>query len=436
MENLRGYLESISCIDSNCYQDIINQYGEDELLLILKEIVDDCEEFDYSKQVELWDRYGYCFASLHYYPFYDAILKHFQKSSCANRQKYSCEVLSLDEEVKYGFQLLFKNYIPFLDKEGNMNIRELLSSIVDDDMKKYVISRVLSFYQNYSMSSDYEKELILFCREEEKKLGELTCKEKFVPDSVLARNLQMYFEYKEAIFCFCNYNFGLLSFCANSYEVEKKDTYEESFQNGYFGLRRACDSYDIRYGYRFSTYAVNWIRQSIVRNSMSNLVRIPSLVLEKLAKLLKLREGYYKKFGKYPSDIELSELSGIEKDEIIEIFDDSFLVRCDSLQRPIFFDEDGDMSILEDFFRVDSFEEESLLHYDFVKILEIIEQFLKPEQKEILLMRCGFYSNGPMTYEEIGEHFGFSRQNAFIVYQTALKKLQEHKMVRKLNPFQ
>lgn len=190
---------------------------------------------------------------------------------------------------------------------------------------------------------------------------------------------------------------------------------------GNFGLIYAIEKFDIDKGFRFSTYAVWWIKQSINKAIIckGRGIRIPSYKYDLLNKVNKYVTNRVKEEGVYPSVDEISKDLNIEKDKIEEIiltFQDPM-----SLSTSI-----GDDIYLEDTIT----DQESLTLED-----EIIEEMgrdrirelvnvLEDREKQILKLRYGLDGEDIHTLEEIGQTFNITRERVRQIEKKILRKLK------------
>ena len=193
-------------------------------------------------------------------------------------------------------------------------------------------------------------------------------------------------------------------------------------QEGNLGLIKATEKFEVSIGYRFSTYATWWIRQSIGKAlaDQSRTIRIPGHVLELLRKMKKASTTFFEENFREPTEKELSKILGVEIEKIKVAKDMSQAVT--SLDTPIGDDEEdciGDL-IADDsegiFSQVIGSEKE--------KILDNVLNTLSEREAEILKMRFGFKMDKPKTLEEVGEILNLSKERIRQLEGKALRKLR------------
>lgn len=194
-------------------------------------------------------------------------------------------------------------------------------------------------------------------------------------------------------------------------------------QEGNIGLIKAAEKYDGSKGFRFSTYATYWIRQSISRalSEHSRTIRIPANMVELLSKVKKATAELIQKNEKQPSDKEIAEYLGVEIDKIQTIMDISQAIT--SLDVPV--DDDGETSI-GDLIADHSAENPlaNLMREANLQIVETVLNTLSPKEADILRMRFGINADKPMTLEEVGQHYGVTRERIRQVENKAIRKLR------------
>jgi len=203
---------------------------------------------------------------------------------------------------------------------------------------------------------------------------------------------------------------------------------------GILGLIEAARRFDPDKGVKFISYAVWWIRQSIMQAlaQQTGAVKIPVKQAVLVNKITRSYGELLKKLGREPTIEELAEHVGMEPKEV-----ERLLSICQvplSLDTPIGDEED---TTFKDFLKGEGTAEveEKVVQEELKQsIQEMLEQ-LTPQEKKIIIMRFGLDGSEPKTLREIGEKLGISRERVRQLETRAKKKMREYAMRKKLNVF-
>ena len=180
-------------------------------------------------------------------------------------------------------------------------------------------------------------------------------------------------------------------------------------QEGSIGLIKAVDKFEYKKGFKFSTYATWWIRQSINRAiaDQSHTIRIPVHMKEIITKMGNISRKFQQKYGREPTPEEYAEMLKVPVERIYTVL--RVMQEPLSLSQPIGDDED---SVLEDFISDNKEKDpESFVREQFLK--EEIEKALStltPREAEVIRLRYGIGRGYPMTLEEVGKRFNVTRE--------------------------
>lgn len=196
-------------------------------------------------------------------------------------------------------------------------------------------------------------------------------------------------------------------------------------EEGNMGLMKAVDKYDVEKGFRFSTYAAWWIKQSIMRSlsNQSKTIRVPVHMVEKMTTVNKTVERLYKKMGRKPSADEIAAELGEESEKIQDML--SLNRNTDSLFETL--SEDG-VGELIDVIADQSIEApsreiaQSLIQHRLMDVIGL----LGDREAKIIAWRFGLFGNTPKTLEEIGNEFDITRERVRQIVESSVKKLAEH----------
>ena len=194
-------------------------------------------------------------------------------------------------------------------------------------------------------------------------------------------------------------------------------------QEGNLGLMKAAEKYDGSKGFRFSTYATYWIRQAISRalGDQSRTIRIPANMVELLSKVKKATAELTQKLGRTPSDKEIAAHMDIELDKVQTVMD--LAQATTSLDTPV--DDEGETS-MGDLIADHSAENPvaNMIKEANKQIVASILDTLGSREAEILKMRFGIDAEKAMTLEEVGDHYGLSKERIRQIENKAIRKLR------------
>lgn len=195
------------------------------------------------------------------------------------------------------------------------------------------------------------------------------------------------------------------------------DDFLESIQYGQEGLIRAVEGFDYTRGFKFSTYATWWIRQTINRKSHDGLIHLSSAMKDAYFKIRAIEHRYYQDEGVYPDDEKLGELAGVAPSTIRDIMNARNLAY---LNAPV--DDFG--RELGDFVADTSFQDTQEEEQD-LQILRDALSYLSERQATIIDLRYGLTSGKPKSLHEISEIVGLSRERINQIRKQAIADLKE-----------
>ena len=348
---------------------------------------------------------------------FDVIIKRIAKDNKIKEEKVNSLDLSDNEKEIFLTYLTLKN-IDVIDEE-----------ILSDDFNGLEDKNTEDNRTDIEYSDAYKKfdDSIQMYLKEIGKVPLLTPdEEKEVATKVAEGSLEATKKLVEA-------NLRLVVSIAKKY-VGRGLTFLDLIEEGNLGLIKAVEKFDVTKGYKFSTYATWWIRQAITRAiaDQARTIRVPVHMVETINKLIRVKSKLVQDLGREPTVSELSEKMELDEEKVRQIM--VYSVEPVSLEVPIGEDED---STLGEFVA----DEEELLPEDHAmnnnlrdKLLEMISSF-SDRERDVIMLRFGFYDGKPRTLEEVGQKYGVTRERIRQIESKVLRKLKHPARIKELEGY-
>ena len=409
MDKIINEIKNIKVFDLKEYYELIEKYGEKNVITAFRTLLVNSKNDD--SKMRILQKYSYAYITIDIENL--VIDKNSYKKLCNkygedNVDKYIIEYEEIGTNAKISDNI--SKILDFLvkdeeEKEENITNNDFNNDVIvddytDDPVKQYLkeIGKIPTF------SEDEEKEIF---RKYNNAIDE---KEKIkIKQEIVTANLK------------------LVVSIAKKY-VKPSYSILDVIQDGNIGLMKAIDKYDLNRGYKFSTYATWWIKQSITRalSEKSRMIRLPVHICELIRKVTANREKLAYELGREPNDDELAKSLGISVQRLKEVT--TSINDPISLQTPV--GEEDDESI-ESFVPDETHSiEEDYYKIELKDLFSDIFSTLSPREQKVIKLRFGIDNDKILTLEEVGNVLGVTRERVRQIESKVLRKLKKNKNLR------
>ena len=409
MDKIINEIKNIKVFDLKEYYELIEKYGEKNVITAFRTLLVNSKNDD--SKMRILQKYSYAYITIDIENL--VIDKNSYKKLCNkygedNVDKYIIEYEEIGTNAKISDNI--SKILDFLvkdeeEKEENITNNDFNNDVIvddytDDPVKQYLkeIGKIPTF------SEDEEKEIF---RKYNNAIDE---KEKIkISQEIVTANLK------------------LVVSIAKKY-VKPSYSILDVIQDGNIGLMKAIDKYDLNRGYKFSTYAPWWIKQSITRalSEKSRMIRLPVHICELIRKVTANREKLAYELGREPNDDELAKSLGISVQRLKEVT--TSINDPISLQTPV--GEEDDESI-ESFVPDETHSiEEDYYKFELKDLFSDIFSTLSPREQKVIKLRFGIDNDKILTLEEVGNVLGVTRERVRQIESKVLRKLKKNKNLR------
>jgi len=372
--------------------------------------------------------------------FYNLLVNHSKDKTLDKLFKDYEELAKKEEDLEFWLECLKKelnNLYSLLTLEKNISqddltniIERILELIYQVRPTKFLLDElsceIRDFAKRYKSMKNQDKLLRLNTKAED--FFGVSADRVLASAEVIEKCFQ---EIKKAKEQFAKSNLRLIISIARKY-APRGSLLADLIQEGNVGLLKAIEKFDYRRGFKFSTYATWWIRQSITKYlaEHTRTIRIPVHIIETIYKISKIvSTKFYQEYGRDPTIEDLANITGMSVERLTQIF--KYVKQPLSLEANVHHDEDTTLlEFIED--GNSTRPDEYTFNNELSEKVRILLSTLSSREEKVIRLRFGIGEREACTLEEVGQKFGVSKERIRQIESMALRKLKHPKRIKYL----
>ncbi|MCC6026649.1 MAG: sigma-70 family RNA polymerase sigma factor [Caldimicrobium sp.] len=372
--------------------------------------------------------------------FYNLLVKHSQDKTLDKLFKDCEELTKKEQELETWLELLKKelndlyHLLTTEGKQSKEDIEVIIEKILDLIYKvrptKILLDELSCEIRDFAKKykSLHNQDILSKLSMKAKDFFGISAEEVLASAELIENRFQ---EIKKAKEQFAKSNLRLIISIARKY-APRGALLADLIQEGNLGLLKAIEKFDYRRGFKFSTYATWWIRQSITKYLAENTrtIRIPVHIIETIYKISKIvSTKFYQEYGRDPTIEDLANITGMSIERLTQIF--KYVKQPLSLEANIHHDEDTTLlEFIED--ENSTRPDEYTFNNELSEKVRILLSTLSSREEKVIRLRFGIGEKEAYTLEEVGQKFGVSKERIRQIESMALRKLKHPKRIKYL----
>jgi RNA polymerase primary sigma factor len=372
--------------------------------------------------------------------FYNLLVKHSQDKTLDKLFKDCEELTKKEQELETWLEVLKKelndlyHLLTTEGKQSKEDIEVIIERILDLIYKvrptKILLDELSCEIRDFAKKykSLHNQDILSKLSMKAKDFFGISAEEVLASAELIENRFQ---EIKKAKEQFAKSNLRLIISIARKY-APRGALLADLIQEGNLGLLKAIEKFDYRRGFKFSTYATWWIRQSITKYLAENTrtIRIPVHIIETIYKISKIvSTKFYQEYGRDPTIEDLANITGMSIERLTQIF--KYVKQPLSLEANIHHDEDTTLlEFIED--ENSTRPDEYTFNNELSEKIKILLSTLSSREEKVIRLRFGIGEKEAYTLEEVGQKFGVSKERIRQIESMALRKLKHPKRIKYL----